>query len=302
MLCFKRRKSSKRKENNLEDQVEELEKKLKDLEGKMDEILEALRQGRITELKETEEDPNLKIQVEGNQSVLSDSPPKKWNGKDSEMGKHQQVNMVEDFEVSEDVNAQENKTEEIGEAEYVEESVFEQVESVNQQENKTEETGEDDYVEETVPEQLDSVNEQENETEQLGKDDYVEETVPEQVESVNEQENVCEQIGEGDGVEETVPAYVEGHQDEDSGTETVKLSGQDMYKRRIRFILIFVLLCALGMLLLWGVNRWGVCGWDLFMKWWSINAKIRLHGWLNLRRWQPILRRLRRVRVVVGMV
>jgi hypothetical protein len=42
------------------------------------------------------------------------------------------------------------------------------VESVNDQKNETEQIGEDEYVEETVHEQVQSVNEQENVCEQAG--------------------------------------------------------------------------------------------------------------------------------------
>jgi hypothetical protein len=279
MPCFKRGKSSKRKKYNLQDEVEKLEKKLDDLEGKMDMILEAIRHGRVTELKEIEETPNVE------ESVVEEMQSVNQQGNGTEQICNDDYVEETVAEQDESVNQHENQTEETSEDDYVEGTVVEKDESVNQQENQTEETSEDDYVEGTVVEQEDSVNEEANGTEQLGGDDYVEETVVEEAGSVNEQENLWEQIGEENGVEETVLTYVEGHKDEDSGKETVALSHQDMYKRRIRFIVIFLLLCALGMLLLWGVNRWGVCGWGLFTKWCNINAKIRLNGWLNSRWW-----------------
>jgi hypothetical protein len=69
----------------------------------------------------------MKIQVEENQSGLSDSPPppnspENLNGNESETDKHQQVDMVEDCEVTVDVTEQENEFERVGEAEYVEET------------------------------------------------------------------------------------------------------------------------------------------------------------------------------------
>jgi hypothetical protein len=132
-------------------------------------------------------------------------------------------------------------------------------------------------VNKTVLAHVESVNEQENETEQMGEAEFVEESVLARVESVNEQEDKLAQIGEDKGVEETVLVH-EGLQGEDSGIEALTQSHQGEYNRRIRCIVICVLLCTLGMLLLWGVSGWGV-----FMNHWKINVKIRLLLWLNPR-------------------
>jgi hypothetical protein len=64
-------------DSNLQRRVEDLEKKVKELQGKLEDIVEAISHGRITELKkESEGKQHLKIQVEDNQSGLSDSPPR----------------------------------------------------------------------------------------------------------------------------------------------------------------------------------------------------------------------------------
>jgi hypothetical protein len=55
--------------------VEYLEKRVHGLEGELEEIMEAIMHGRITELKqETEEKEDLKNQLEDNKSDLSDAP------------------------------------------------------------------------------------------------------------------------------------------------------------------------------------------------------------------------------------
>jgi hypothetical protein len=313
MPCFKKGKSSKTKEldNILQERVEYLEKRIQDLEGKVEEIMEAIKYGRITE-QETEEKHDLKNQVEDNKSGLSDSPPEKLNGNDSEMDAHQ-VDMFEDCEVTVDVhredikegedvleqtgkddsveetvlgcvegvNRQEDKLEQIGEAECVEETVQKQVESVNEQEKEIEQIGKTECVEETVLPHVESVNEQENEIEQIGEAECVEEIVLTRVESVNEQEDKLEQIGEDEGVEETVLVH-EGLRGEEC-MESVTQSHQGEYNRRIRFIVICVFLFALGMFLLWGVYVWDVCEWSVLMNNWKIEVKIMLLRWLNPR-------------------
>jgi hypothetical protein len=133
--------------------------------------------------------------VEENQSGLSDSPPENLNGDDNEMDKHQQVDMVEDCEVTVDDNEQQNKIEQIGEAEYVEETVVERVKSVTEQENEFEQMGEAEYVEETVVERVECINEQEKEIEPIDEDKAVEETVLAHVEGL-QGENSCAEAGD----------------------------------------------------------------------------------------------------------
>jgi uncharacterized membrane protein len=137
-------------------------------------------------------------------------------------------------------------------------------------EAKLEQTGVAECVEETAQTQVESVNEQEKEMPQIGEAEV-------RVESVKEQEDKLEQIGEDEGVKETVHVH-EGLQGEDSGMKAGTYLHQGEYNRRIRCIVICVLLCTLGMLLLWGVCRWGV-----FMNHWQIKVKIRLPCWLNPR-------------------
>jgi hypothetical protein len=132
MRFFKKGKSSKRKEldNILQERVENLEKRVQNLELKVEGILEAIKHGRITELiQEPEEKHDLKNQVEDNKSGLSDSPPEKLNGNDSEMDAHQ-VDIVEDCVVT------------VETCEVTVETVFGCVQGVNGQEKKTEQIGE----------------------------------------------------------------------------------------------------------------------------------------------------------------
>jgi hypothetical protein len=87
--------------------------------------------------------------------------------------------------------------------------------------------------------------------------DAAEETELGCLEEVNGQDNTLGQTGEVECSVETVLLHEEGLQGEDIGTEAATQSHQGMFNRRIRCIGIFVVSCAVGMLL-WGVYKWGV--------------------------------------------
>jgi hypothetical protein len=152
MPFFKKRKSSKKKEleNNLQERVTYMQKRVQYLE----EIVEAIRHGRITELKlDTQETQDMKIQVEDNESGRSRSHPEKVNGHHSGMDTHQ-VDMAADCEVTVDVHRVDIKEEEeglkqTGNVNSVEETLLGCVESVNGQ-DKLEQIGEAKCVQETL--------------------------------------------------------------------------------------------------------------------------------------------------------
>jgi hypothetical protein len=139
-------------DNILQERVEYLEKRVQDLEWKLEVMMETIKHGQMTELKqETEEKQDLKNQAKDNKSGLSDSSPKKLNGNDSA----HQVDMFEGCEVTVDVHCEdikegEDELKQIGKDDNVEETVLGCVEGVSGQEDKLEQIGENDGVKETV--------------------------------------------------------------------------------------------------------------------------------------------------------
>jgi hypothetical protein len=220
MAFYKKGKSLKRKEFEilLQESIEYLVKRVRRLKRKVERVIEAIKQGRLAEFKEeTDEKQDFKNQVENNKSGLSNSPPEKLNGNDSEMDAHQ-VDMFEDCVVTVDVHR----------------------EDIKEGKDELEQIGKNDSVDENVLGCVEGVNGQEDKLEQIGEAECVEETVLAHVESVNKQEKEIVQIGEAKCVEETVLVHEEGLQGENSGMEAETQSYLGKFKRRIRQFAIYV--------------------------------------------------------------
>jgi hypothetical protein len=231
----------------LQQRVEELEKTVKELNGIVEKLQEAINHGQITQIqKDSEDKQDQKIQVVGNKRALPDA------------AEETVLCCLEEV----DINGQEDKTEKAGDTECVEETVLGCLEDVSEQENTLGQTGEAESVEESVLGRVEDINVQEDKVEEAGEAECVEETVLGCLEDANGQDNTLGQTGEVECSEETVFVHEEGLQGEDIGTEAATQSHQGMFNRRIRFIGIFVVSCAVGMLL-WGVYKWSVYGWGV---------------------------------------
>jgi hypothetical protein len=173
ILFFKKRRSSKRKEleNNLQERVECLKKRVKYLELKLEEVMETISHGQRTERKqETKEIQDFEdYEVTVNREDVKEE--REQTCKDDSVG--EAVYLVVKVDVHrEDVNKEEGEQEHIGE----EETVLGCMEVVNGQEDKLEQTGEAECAEETVCGCVDGVNGQDTH-EQTGEAECAEETV-----------------------------------------------------------------------------------------------------------------------------
>jgi hypothetical protein len=173
MLFFKKRRSSKKKElgNNLQGRVECLKKRVDCLEGKLDEIMAAIRYGgrtqRKQETKEIQDFEDYEVNV-NREDVMEE---REQTCKDDSVGETVHVVVTVDVH-REDLNEVEEELEQIGK----EETVLGCVEVVNGQEDKLEQTGEAECAEETVLDCVECVNEQEDTFEQTGEAECAEET------------------------------------------------------------------------------------------------------------------------------
>jgi hypothetical protein len=203
MLFFKKRRSSNKKEleKNLQGRVECLKKRVQCLEGKLDEVMEAIRYGRRTESKqETKE-----------------------------------IQDFEDYEVNvnrEDVKEEREETckdDSVGDGVYIVVTVDVHREDDKEEEEELEQIGK----EETVLGSVEVVNGQEDKLEQTGEAESAAETVLDCVEVVNGQDKL-EQTGEAECAEETVLAHEDLQEDSDMVSETP--SHQCKFSRGIRRI------------------------------------------------------------------
>jgi hypothetical protein len=202
LLFFKKRRSSKKKEleKNLQRRVECVEKRVQCLEGKLDEVMEAIRYGGRTQRKqETKE-----------------------------------IQDFEDYEVNvnrEDVKEEREQTckdDSVGDGVYIVVNVDVHREDVKEEEEELEQIGK----EETVLGCVEVVNGQEDKLEQTGEAESAEETVLDCVEVVNGQDKL-EQTGEAECAEETVLAHEDLQEDSDMVSETTQ---QCKFSRGIRRI------------------------------------------------------------------